>query len=51
MLGIWEYFWNLIDWTAPVVSPKNLCQVTATVGQLKTTTATTSQLIKQTGEV
>ena len=51
MLGIWEYFWNLLDWTAPVVSPINLCQVTATVTSVKTSTATTAQLTNMTTKV
>lgn len=51
MLGIWEYFWNLLDWTAPVVSPVNLCQVTATVSSVLMSTAITAQLTNMTSKV
>ncbi len=51
MLGIWEYFWNLLDWTAPIVSPINLCQVTATVTSINNQTANTAQLTTMTGRM
>ena len=51
MLAVWEYFWNLLDWTAPVVSPINLCQVTAIMSDVKTATATTAQLTNMTTKV
>ncbi len=51
MLGIWEYFWNIIDWVVPVTSPINLCQVTATVSSINDKTASTAQLTNMTGRM
>jgi len=51
MLGIWEYFWNVLDWVPIVAAPKNLCQVTATVSEVTTAIATTAQLHTITGKV
>jgi hypothetical protein len=46
MLGIWEYFWDLLDWTGP--GPVNLCRVTATVSSIHDQAATVSSMHEQT---
>ena len=49
MLGIWEYFWDLVDWAG--AAPANICRVTAMVSSVTTRTAAASPLTIKTGRV
>ncbi len=44
MLGIWEYFWDVLDWVAAPSAAPNICQVVATVSEAHVATAPMSQL-------
>jgi hypothetical protein len=46
MLGIWEYFWDLVDWAG--AAPTNICRVTATVNELVLSPGTVSSVITRT---
>lgn len=51
MLGIWEYFFDILDWITVTPAATNLCQVTATVSEVNVVSAVTAQLNTQTRTV
>lgn len=49
MLGIWEYFWDILDWTG-VSGVKNICRVTGLMGQSVSQLGTMGSTQNKTGE-
>ena len=47
MLGIWEYFWDLVDWGGGV---RNICRVTGLMGQTVSMTGLTGSVREETGQ-
>jgi len=47
MLGIWEYFWDLIDWGGGV---RNVCRVTGLMGQTVVMSGIDGAVQEETGQ-